>query len=159
MKRLFIFALFLFFAGSFSFAQEIDRSQYQEIDFFDYKVAVRHLDYSSEPVRHKIVAYFNDQSGTGVHFKGATEADGTLVLTTNRRWSSLNRGQQVTIYVTSSGRWVYPRLDDIDIAVSSSVSSQTKPWASFIAPANRTGLRGWYLIDLGNGAYQERFFE
>ena len=48
-----------------------------------------------------------------------------------------------------SGGW-----DDIETSTTSSV----KPWLQYVSNG-KTNLHGWYLQDMGNGAYKEVYFE
>jgi hypothetical protein len=46
------------------------------------------------------------------------------------------------------------KIDDIETETASSV----KPWLPYVSNG-RSNLHGWYLQDMGDGTYQEEYFE
>jgi hypothetical protein len=153
MKK-YIMTVGLLFVSLSVFAQSIDRSQYKEIDLFSYKVEGKQKE-GQYSVKYKMVLKFNNQSGTNINFQD--DAGDYLNLETTKRWS-LNRGQVVTIYLSSKhtiyGMWLEEKLDDLETSSTSSV----KPWLPYVSNG-KTGLHGWYLQDMGNGTYKEVYFE
>jgi len=153
MKKIIILVI-LFFVSLSVFAQTIDRSQYKEIDLFNYLVEGKQKG-SSYSVKYKMILKFSSQNGTRVYFRD--DADDLLSLETTKRWA-LNKDQIVTVYISakniSGGLWFDEKLDDLETSTMSSV----KPWLPYISN-DKTGLHGWYLQDMGNGTYKEVYFE
>jgi hypothetical protein len=153
MKKHFIL-LGLLFVSLSVFAQSIDKSQYAEIDLFSYQVEGGQ-EGRAYSVKYKMVLKFARQSGTTVYFND--DANDLLSLETTKRWS-FNRGQVVTVYFTAQhrtgGYWMETKLDDIETSTTSSV----KPWIPYVSNG-KSGLHGWYLQDMGNGTYEEIYFE
>jgi hypothetical protein len=144
----------LLFISLSAFSQTIDKTQYEETDLFSYQVE-GNQEGRAYSVKYKMVLKFSFQSGTTVYF--TDDANDTLGLQTTKRWS-FNRGQVVTVYFTAqhrtNGYWIETKLDDIETSTTSSV----KPWLPYVSNG-KTDLHGWYLQDMGNGTYNEVFFE
>ena len=144
----------LIFISSFTYAQSIDKSQYTEIDLFNFLVRGDQKG-NNETFKFKMVLKFQSQSGTTVYFKD--DAGDSLSLDTTRRWT-FKKDQVVTVYFSakhsSVALWMDRKLDDMETSTTSSV----KPWLPYVSNG-KTGLHGWYLQDLGNGTYKEVYFE
>jgi hypothetical protein len=153
MKNIFIVVGFLLVSFSV-FAQSIDKIQYQEIDLFSYQVEGNQKE-RAYTVKYKMVLKFLVQSGTSVSFQD--DAGDYLSLETTKRWT-LNRGQVVTVYLSArhstAGLWMDQKLDDLETSTDSSI----KPWLPYVSNG-KTSLHGWYLLDTGNGTYEEVYFE
>lgn len=160
------FVLFLFFS-SLAFAQnviyknesygEINKNDFRLIDFFEYDVEGNKTETGNYTAKFKMNVKFSNQQTTNIWFRGE---EGSIFFDTDFRWT-LEKNQNVTIYFTvehnslfGNAYWHNQKL----ICVETSEAVTSKPWEKYIANGKRN-LNGWYLEDLGNGTYQERFYK
>jgi len=94
----------------------IDRTTYQEIDPFDYKLSIKQV--RNGTVRqYKSTVTFSMQSGTSYYFY-SLDGNTMLSLEASRRFNTMTRNQRVTIYYTATKNQYADvdslALDDID---------------------------------------------
>lgn len=96
-----VFVLEIFFVGCLSlFAQNIDRSKYQAIDPFDYKLSIKQVN-NGAVHQYKSTVLFSRQSGTSYYFK-SLNGDTSLSMEVAKRFNPMKDGQKVTLYYTAT---------------------------------------------------------
>jgi len=165
MKKMAIIFVLLFVAGAV-FGQEysFDSSKYESIDLFSYRV--EETDYGEYGRTHcyfKMELYFDRQSSTTVYFYDNN--NDRISMDAKQRYS-LQKGQRVIVYFNAwragwnnairqpYGPWTKVLIDYIE----ENKYVQKKPWTDFISNG-KTNLHGWFLEDMGNGTYREKYFE
>jgi hypothetical protein len=105
------FGFVVFFVGCLPiFAQNIDRSNYQAIDPFDYELSVKQV--KNGAVRqYKSTVQFSMQSGTTYYFK-SLDGNTTMSMEVTKRFSPMTRNQQVAIYYTATKN-AYMDMDSV----------------------------------------------
>jgi hypothetical protein len=156
MKNLKLMLFFLFTLNGVVFAQNIDRSQYEETNSEDLAwwgdTTPR---YTTK--KFKMLIEFEEASGTSYTFRETHNKYGAYYQV-SKRWN-LTKGQKYMVYFTAkapapSGNGEFRVIDDIEI--NGVVFS--KPWLPYVSNG-KSSLHGWYLQDMGNGTYKEIFFE
>ncbi|MDR2446075.1 MAG: hypothetical protein LBD58_02090 [Treponema sp.] len=110
MKKTVVF-LTIFFVGCLPiFAQNIDRSNYQAIDPFDYELSIKQV--KNGAVRqYKSAVQFSMQSGTTYYFE-SLDGNTTMSMEVTRRFSPMTRNQKVAIYYTATKN-AYMDMDSV----------------------------------------------
>jgi hypothetical protein len=165
MKRIISLVILLLVTGAvFGQGNSFDSSKYETIDLFSYRVEEN--DYGEYDRNHcyfKMELFFDRQSSTTVYFYDNN--NDRINMDAKQRYS-LQKGQKVIVYFNAKrsgwnntirrpyGPWINVLIDYID----GNIAVQRKPWSDYISNG-KTNLHGWYLEDIGNGTYRERFFE
>lgn len=159
--------LILTFVSSVSFAQNviyqnkdygnIDKSEFREIDSFQYDVEEKKVETGNYTAKLKMNVKFYNQRTTTVSFK---DDDSWVFFDTDFRWP-LEKNQEVTIYFTVEHKVLYNEAfwdNKKLILCETNENNNVRPWNNYISNG-KNYLNGWYLEDLGNGLYQERFYQ
>ncbi|MDR3284437.1 MAG: hypothetical protein LBS97_04580 [Treponema sp.] len=106
-----VFVLVVLFVGCLSiFAQNIDRSKYQAIDPFDYKLSIKQV--KNGAVRqYKSTVLFSMQSGSNYYFK-SLDGNTTMSMEVTKRFAPMADNQKVTIYYTATKN-AYMDIDSV----------------------------------------------
>jgi|GEM_PF-2243241 len=134
------------------FSQTIDRSLYEETTLFDLEIWTNTAT-QKETRKFKAAVLFADQRGPSLGFYDLDKKTFDK-FNINKRWPEMTAGQKVVIYFEASTSTFVRSIVDIDFG--SAVLS--KPWQPYIDDGN-SDKTGWYLRPIGNGRYEEIYYE
>jgi hypothetical protein len=154
MKKPALFVVLFAIAAAVFGQENLDLSQYEETTL-SYVELWEKIGTETTSKKFKVSVFFLSQNGNNLWFYDFAR-NKLVSFGVTRLWSTLEQYQMVTIYFVarkSKGSGERLIIDYID-----GKTSLERPWLPYIDDG-KPNKKGWYLKSLGNGRYEEIFYE